>query len=148
MDSKALLDAAVNTLKTHFPTARRYIEQIPQGFVRPCFFLKVQESERPLMNQRAERMLSLTVLRYAADGEDARTIALEVGGVLNVALARMHIDGRMRIPHKSQHAARDDGTLQWQAEYSQHVLKTTTATKMGTLKHNEHIKMTATAKQQ
>lgn len=92
------------------------------------------------MNGRVECKLILTICRYPDKKEDAQEVGAEIGDALTVALGSLEIDGRPRRPYRSQYAAKEDDTLEWEAEYRFHVLRKEKGIRMGSLTHHEELR--------
>ena len=140
MEAAEVIAAVAELIAEEYPGMRVYIEEIPQQFQRPCFFLHLTEQQRPLMNVRAERRLSLTVKRYPHKTEDAQAMGLAMGEWLHLALGEIVLGGKPRRATAFCCDTGEDGTLVWEAEYREHILTTEKQTKMGSLRHEENVK--------
>lgn len=61
-----ILNGVSNALYNAFPDVKYiYLETVDQGFKKPCFFLTlIDEEEKPLLGNRAQRDVSLDVMYF------------------------------------------------------------------------------------
>lgn len=136
MNDQLLLDASAAAILDAFPGAKIYTEKIPQGFLRPCFFIDVKCSEKALMQDRCERTLSLTIRYYPEKKQDGRGQAQEVLNELFAVMEWVELDGLPKRMEKPTGKIDDENTVEFLADYRFHVFKRHPIDKMRKLKQD------------
>lgn len=126
--------ALIAMIKEMEPSATIYTEKIPQGFIRPCYFMKVDQNDKALMNERFERTFTIQISYYPKNQEQPREEAKRKMEMLSLCLEWIDINGRPRRMMQVKQSIKEDHTLLFETGYKCYLTRTMTHDKM------EHLK--------
>lgn len=135
-----IIDGIVAALKTVYPTARVYTEQVKQGLKVPCFILRCLNPEGSKMVGDRYRLTYLFSVQYIPESStEAQNECYSVGDNLFWALQYITVDGQLQrgVGYTVTISA---GVLSCTLQYNVFVKKIQEADSMGTMEINNAVK--------
>lgn len=133
----SLRDGVIVALKSAYPSVKVYGEEIKQGLVGPCFFVKILTAEQDReVDRRYLRQHSFDVHYFSKTNEDMHNVA----EILYASLEYISADGKL---YRGQRMRNEivDGVLHFFVDYDFHVIKPKQVDpKMQTMQQKEMVK--------
>ena len=119
----AIVDGVSERLRDEYPEGAVYFDELPEGFVRPCFLVRcLGVRQVPRLDNLYWREHSLAVVYFPKDGQDGvRERAVVATGLL-MALEYIVVDGA-QVRGKAMRHEVVDGVMHFFVDYNLFVRK-------------------------